>query len=273
MSGHAVSETPVLRASGLTTGYSGVTISENVDLTIRPGSFTALVGANGSGKSTLMSTLARILQPLGGEVLLDDGDARALSRRAFARVVGMLPQHPSAPEGLTVAELVARGRYPHRGLFGGFSDDDAHAVDSALEVSNLADLAHRAVGELSGGQRQRVWIAMALAQTPRILMLDEPTSFLDLTHQLEVLELLAEQRHERGTTVVTVLHDLNLAARFADTLVVMKRGSILAEGPPSTVLTEEVLQEAFALDAIVIDDPLTGTPMVVPKPGTERSKN
>ncbi|HIY66872.1 MAG TPA: ABC transporter ATP-binding protein [Candidatus Agrococcus pullicola] len=264
-----MTDVPVLSASGLTTGYPGVKISEGLDLTIRPGSFTALVGANGSGKSTLMSTLARILNPLDGTVLLDGEDARALPRKAFARVVGMLPQHPSAPEGLTVAELVARGRYPHRGLFGSFSDSDAHAVDSALAATNLVELAARPVGELSGGQRQRVWIAMALAQTPRILMLDEPTSFLDLAHQLEVLDLLAAQRLERGATVVTVLHDLNLAARFADTLVVMRQGGILAEGPPADVLTAEVLLEAFELDAIVIDDPLTGTPMVVPKPGTE----
>ena len=258
---------PVLSAAGLTTGYPGTRISERLDLTIKPGSFTALVGANGSGKSTLLSTLARALNPLEGDVLLDGADARSLPRKAFARVVGMLPQHPTAPEGLTVAELVSRGRYPHRGLFGAFTRRDAEAVDSALAACSLTDLADRAIGELSGGQRQRVWIAMALAQAPRILMLDEPTSFLDLTHQLEVLELLAAQRRERGATVVTVLHDLNLAARFADTLIVMRHGAVIAEGTPADVLTPDVLRNAFSLNAVVIPDPLTGTPMVVPRPG------
>lgn len=261
---------PVLRAEGLATGYHGAPVSTGLDLTIKPGSFTALVGANGSGKSTLLSTLARILPAQGGRVLLDDRDAHRINRKAFARTVGMLPQHPSAPEGITVAELAARGRYPHRGLFGGFGAADAVAVDEALARTGMTDLADHPIGELSGGQRQRVWIAMALAQQPRILMLDEPTSFLDLTHQLEVLELLAASQRE-GTTVVTVLHDLTLAARFADTVVVMHEGKLVAEGAPAEVLTRETLRAAFDLDAIVVDDPLTGTPLVVPKPGAVRA--
>ena len=261
---------PVLRAEGLATGYHGARVSTGLDLTIKPGSFTALVGANGSGKSTLLSTLARILPAQGGRVLLDDRDAHRINRKAFARTVGMLPQHPSAPEGITVAELAARGRYPHRGLFGGFGAADAAAVDEALARTGMTDLADHPIGELSGGQRQRVWIAMALAQQPRILMLDEPTSFLDLTHQLEVLELLAASQRE-GTTVVTVLHDLTLAARFADTVVVMHEGKLVAEGAPAEVLTRETLRAAFDLDAIVVDDPLTGTPLVVPKPGAVRA--
>ena len=261
---------PVLRAEALSTGYPGVRISTGVDLEIEPGSFTALVGANGSGKSTLLSTLARILPAQGGRVLLDDTDVRGMQRKAFARIVGMLQQHPSAPEGLTAAELVARGRYPHRGLFGGFGAADAEAVDMALAATGMTELADQPIGELSGGQRQRVWIGMALAQQPRILMLDEPTSFLDLTHQLEVLELLKD-RQRAGTTIVAVLHDLTLAARFADTVVVMTDGAIVRQGTPSEVLTPETLREAFGLDAIVIDDPLTHTPLVVPRPGGERT--
>lgn len=266
-----MTDAPVLRAEGLSTGYPGVRISDGLNLEIRPGSFTALVGANGSGKSTLLSTLARILPAHGGRVLLDDVDVHRMNRKAFARTVGMLPQHPSAPEGITVAELAARGRYPHRGLFGGFGADDAAAVDEALAVTGMTEMADEPIGELSGGQRQRVWIAMALTQQPRILMLDEPTSFLDLTHQLEVLELLRASQLESGTTVVTVLHDLTLAARFADTVVVMNEGELVAEGTPVEVLTPEILHEAFGLDAIVIDDPLTGTPLVVPRPGAVRA--
>lgn len=261
---------PVLRAEGLATGYPGARISTDLDLTIKPGSFTALVGANGSGKSTLLSTLARILPAQGGRVLLDDQDAHRINRKAFARTVGMLPQHPTAPEGITVAELAARGRYPHRGLFGGFGAADADAVDEALAKTGMTDMADHPIGELSGGQRQRVWIAMALSQQPQILMLDEPTSFLDLTHQLEVLELLAASQRE-GTTVVTVLHDLTLAARFADTVVVMHEGELVSEGTPTEVLTPDTLRDAFDLDAIVIDDPLTSTPLVVPKPGAVRA--
>ena len=257
---------PALSARALAAGYPDRRVIDGLDLEVAPGRITMLVGANASGKSTLLGTLARLLPPLAGTVALDGADVRGIPRRAFARTVGILPQQPTAPEGLSVAELVARGRHPHRGLLGRWTDADAAAVDAALTDTAMTELADRAIGELSGGQRQRAWIAMALAQDPRILLLDEPTTFLDLSHQLEVLDLLRRLNRERGTTVVVVLHELNLAARYADELVVMAQGRIVAHGAPADVLTPDVLKTAFGLDALVIPDPLTGTPLVIPVP-------
>jgi iron complex transport system ATP-binding protein len=259
--------TPRLRTRALDAGYPGRRVIEALDLDIAPGRLTMIIGANACGKSTLLGALARLHPPLGGAVLLDDVDVATVPRRTFARTVGLLPQHPVAPDGLTVAELVARGRHPHRGVFERWSAADSEHVDDAMRRTGVAALADRAVGDLSGGQRQRVWIAMALAQDPRILLLDEPTTFLDLSHQLEVLDLLVELNRSSGTTIVVVLHELNLAARYADDLVVMRDGRVVAQGPPSHVLTAEVVAEAFALDALVMPDPLTGTPLVVPRPG------
>ncbi|WP_396658011.1 ABC transporter ATP-binding protein [Microbacterium sp.] len=258
---------PRLRVRGLDAGYPGRTVIRGLDLDIAPGRLTMIIGANACGKSTLLGALARLRPPQAGRVELDGRDAARIPRPEYARTVGLLPQHPLAPEGLTVAELVARGRHPHRGLFGRWSAADTAVVDEALRRTRTAELADRPVGDLSGGQRQRVWIAMALAQQTRILLLDEPTTFLDLSHQLEVLDLLRELNREQGATIVAVLHDLNLAARYADELVVMEAGRVIAQGSPSTVLTTEVVAEAFALRALVIPDPLTGTPLVVPVPG------
>lgn len=223
-----------------------------------------VVGANACGKSTLLKTLARALRPLAGTVLLDGADVADVPSRAFARTLGMLPQDPMAPDGLSVADLVGRGRHPHHGWFERWTAHDDEVVAQALTATGTADLADRHVDELSGGQRQRVWIAMALAQDPDVLLLDEPTTFLDLTHQLEILDLLRDLNRARGTTVVMVLHDLNLAARYADHLVVMADGRVLAQGAPAEVITAEVLRDAFRLEAVVVPDPVTGGPMIVP---------
>jgi iron complex transport system ATP-binding protein len=242
-------------------------VIEGLDLDISPGRLTMIIGANACGKSTLLGVLARLNAPLGGSVLLDDDDIATIPRRRFAQTVGLLPQHPIAPEGLTVAELIARGRHPHRGVFQRWSAADTARVDDAMSRTGVAALADRPVGDLSGGQRQRVWIAMALAQNPQILLLDEPTTFLDLSHQIEVLDLLVELNRSAGTTIVVVLHELNLAARYADDLIVMRDGRIVAQGAPGDVLDAEVVADAFGLDALVMPDPLTGTPLVVPRPG------
>lgn len=258
---------PRLAARRLSAGYPGRTVVDGLDLEFAPGRITMIIGANASGKSTLLGTLARLRDPLGGAVELDGVDVARIGRRTFAREVGLLPQHPTAPDGITVAELVSRGRHPHRGVFQRWSPADSAIVDEAMARTGVSELADRAVGDLSGGQRQRVWIAMALAQAPRILLLDEPTTFLDLSHQLEVLDLLRDLNRAEGTTIVVVLHELNLAARYADDLVVLHEGRVVAHGAPTDVLTAEVVSTAFSLDALVIPDPLTATPLVVPIPG------
>jgi len=253
-----------LRAAGLCLAYDGRQVVTGLDLALPPGAVTAVVGPNGCGKSTLLRGLARLLRPVGGTVLLDGRPLAELPSREVARIIGILPQSPSAPEGITVADLVGRGRHPHQGWFRQWSTTDDDVVAGALTATGTVDLAGRRVDELSGGQRQRVWIAMALAQDPDILLLDEPTTFLDVTHQLEVLDLLADLNRERGTTVVMVLHDLNLAARYADHLVVMRDGAITALGRPGDVLDAELVAAAFGLRARVVPDPVTGSPMVVP---------
>ncbi|GAA1988045.1 ABC transporter ATP-binding protein [Microbacterium pumilum] len=258
---------PELVARGLDAGYPGRTVIEDLDLAITPGRITMIIGANASGKSTLLGVLARLRPPLAGRIELGGEDIATIPRRKLARSIGLLPQHPTAPDGLTVAELVARGRYPHRGVFQRWSPGDTEKVDAALERTGLSALAERPLGDLSGGQRQRAWIAMALAQNPQILLLDEPTTFLDLSHQLDVLDLLRDLNRTQGTTIVVVLHELNLAARYADQLVVMAEGRIVSHGSPTEVLTADVVAEAFALDALVIPDPLTQTPLVIPRPG------
>ncbi|GAA0849629.1 ABC transporter ATP-binding protein [Streptosporangium amethystogenes subsp. fukuiense] len=253
-----------LQAVDLKLGYGDRVVVDGLDLGIEAGTVTAVIGPNGCGKSTLLRAMGRLLKPSGGEVLLDGKRIDRMPGREVARVLGVLPQSPSAPEGLTVADLVSRGRHPHQTWYRQWSSDDESAVGAALAMTGLLDLGDRPLDELSGGQRQRAWISMALAQGTDLLLLDEPTTFLDLAHQIEVLELVRRLHRELGRTVVMVLHDLNLAARYADRLVAMRDGRVVAAGSPSEVLTEALLAEVFELDAKVIEDPVAGTPLVVP---------
>jgi iron complex transport system ATP-binding protein len=253
-----------LAADRVRLAYGDKVVVADLDLELTDGSFTAIVGPNGCGKSTLLRALGRLLRPTGGSVLLDGRAITATPTREVAKVLGMLPQTPLAPEGLTVADLVARGRHPHQSWLRQWSSDDEAVVTEALTWTDMADLADAPVDALSGGQRQRAWISMALAQGTDLLLLDEPTTYLDLAHQVDVLELIARLHTERGRTVAVVLHDLNLAARYAQRLVAMKDGVLVASGTPAEVLTEQLLAEVFELEARVVPDPVTGTPMVVP---------
>lgn len=254
----------LLAASGLSAGYNNIEILHGLDLTVPPGKITVIVGANACGKSTFLRTISRLIAPTAGQVLLDGKSIHRMPSRDLARTLGLLPQSPIAPEGITVADLVSRGRHPHQSLFSRWTRQDDEAVDSALSATKTFDLAERPVDELSGGQRQRVWIAMALAQQTDILLLDEPTTFLDINHQIEVLDLLTDLNHTRGTTVVMVLHDLNLAARYADHLVALASGRVHLSGTPEEVLTEETVRQVFGLESRVITDPISGRPIMLP---------
>jgi iron complex transport system ATP-binding protein len=253
-----------LQAADLKVGYGDRTVVDGLDLDIIGGTVTCVIGPNGCGKSTLLRAMGRLLPARGGAVLLDGERIDRIPTRDVAKVLGMLPQAPQAPEGLTVADLVARGRQPHQAWYRQWSTDDEAAVAEALALTNMTDLADRTVDELSGGQRQRAWISMALAQGTDLLLLDEPTTYLDLAHQIDVLDLVQRLHDEMGRTVVMVLHDLNLAARYAEHLVAMKNGRIVVQGTPTDVLTEDVLLEVFGLEAKVVADPVSGTPLVVP---------
>ena len=255
-----------LAASDLTLGYDDRVIVDGLSLTIPAEEITVVVGANACGKSTLLRGLARLLKPRTGTVLLDGEDIHRLPTREVATRLGVLPQQPIAPEGISVGDLVARGRHPHQRWFRQWSTTDEDAVDAALAATELTDIADRSIDELSGGQRQRVWIALALAQGTGLMLLDEPTTFLDLAHQVEVLDLLADLNRSEQRTIVIVLHDLNLACRYAHHLVAMKDGAIVAEGRPGDVITVDTVRTVFGLESQVIDDPLTGTPLVLPIP-------
>ncbi|MGJ6965986.1 ABC transporter ATP-binding protein [Streptosporangium sp. G11] len=253
-----------LAAEGLTLGYGDRVVVESLDLIVPPGEITVIVGANACGKSTLLRSLSRLLRPREGRVVLDGKEVHRMPAKELARTLGLLPQSPVAPEGITVLDLVGRGRHPHQGIFSRWNDRDDAAVAAALEATQTTDLADRAVDELSGGQRQRVWIAMALAQQTDLLLLDEPTTFLDASHQVEVLDLLTDLNRTRGTTIVMVLHDLNLAARYADHLIALADGRLHASGPPAEVLTEDSVRTVFGLDSRIIEDPVSGRPLMLP---------
>ncbi|HEY9312766.1 ABC transporter ATP-binding protein [Williamsia sp.] len=252
-----------LSGESLDVGYDKRLIIAGLDVTIPDGSFTVIVGPNACGKSTLLRALSRLLKPVGGTVLLDGKNVNSFNGKEFARQVGLLPQQSLAPEGINVVDLVSRGRFPYQKMFKQWTDDDENAVRNALAATRLMDLSTRPVEALSGGQRQRVWIAMALAQETPILLLDEPTTYLDLAHQLEILELCARLNKE-GSTLVAVLHDLNQAARYATHLIAMRSGVVVAEGPPAEVVTEETIEAVFGVRSRVINDPETQTPMVIP---------
>ncbi|GLI02251.1 ABC transporter ATP-binding protein [Phytohabitans aurantiacus] len=253
-----------LRAEGLSLGYDDKNIVSNLDVTVLDGKVTAIVGANACGKSTLLRGLARLLAPRSGAVYLDGKALTDLSTLDVAKVLGLLPQTPIAPDGITVADLVARGRYPHQGWFRRWTERDHTAVAGALEATGTADLVDRPIRELSGGQRQRVWVAMALAQDTDLLLLDEPTTYLDINHQVELLRLLCKLNAEAGKTIVIVMHDLNLACRFCDHVIAMCEGSIVAEGAPTDVITAELVEKVFGLSCMIVPDPVAGTPMIVP---------
>jgi len=260
-----------LTAKQLTLAYDSKVIIQHLDVEIPTGQITVLVGANGCGKSTLLRGLARLLKPRQGMVYLDGKAITQLSSQGIAKRLGILPQNPTAPEGLTVKDLVAQGRYPHQTWWQQWSKEDESQVEKALETTGMADLADRDLDTLSGGQRQRAWIAIALAQNTDILLLDEPTTFLDLAHQIEVLDLLSHLNQCEGKTIVMVLHDLNLACRYADYLVAMHEGQIYSQGKPSEVMTQTMVQDVFHLKCCIVPDPITATPMCVPLSGRRKS--
>ena len=254
-----------LQASGLSIGYDDTTIVKELSVDIRDGRITVIVGPNACGKSTLLRGLARLLKPTAGQVILDGADINTLHTKEVARRLGLLPQTSIAPEGISVADLISRGRFPHQKLLRQWSADDEAAVAEAMRCTGVTELGGRLVDELSGGQRQRVWVAMVLAQQTPLLLLDEPTTYLDIAHQVELLDLFAMLNRERNHTVVAVLHDLNHACRYADEIVVMKAGSIVTQGDPGTVITADLVRSVYGLECQIIDDPQTGTPLIIPR--------
>lgn len=258
-----------LAARGLTLGYDQRVVSTDLDLEVPQGQFTVIVGPNACGKSTLLKALARVHRPSAGSILLDGQEIRSLPTKEVARRVGLLAQSPTAPEGITVADLVARGRFPHQGFLRQWSAQDQQAVEEAMALTRVTEVAERPVDELSGGQRQRASIAMVVAQSTPLLLLDEPTTYLDLPHQLEVLNLCLDMI-ERGVTLVAVLHDLNLAYRYATHLVCMRDGRIVAQGAPAEIVDAALVREVFDMACTVIADPASGTPLIVPATREER---
>ena len=261
-----MTDTPpaAIDADGVRLAYGRRVIVDELSLRVPEGSFTVIIGPNGCGKSTLLRALGRALVPQTGRVLVEGVDLAGQRPKQIARRIGLLAQSPTTPSAITVAELVSRGRTPHQGLLRAWSAEDEEIVAESLREVGMLDLAQRPVEELSGGQRQRVWIAMALAQRTPVLLLDEPTTYLDVAHQVDVLDLCSAL-HASGRTLVAVLHDLNLAARYATHIVAMRDGSIVAEGAPSDILTPAIVREVFDLDAIVLEDPETGRPLVIPR--------
>ncbi|MGW3500984.1 ABC transporter ATP-binding protein [Streptomyces globisporus] len=255
---------PDLRAEGLRLGYDDRAVVSGLDLAVPPGRITAIVGANACGKSTLLRALARLLAPRDGAVSLDGRALHSIPTRELAQRLGILPQSPVAPDGLTVIDLVNRGRSPHQTWWRQWTKADEQAVHDALAATGTTDLADRAVDELSGGQRQRAWIAMAVAQGTPVLLLDEPTTYLDLAHQIDVLDLVVDLNRREGRTIVMVLHDLNQACRYADHVIAMKKGDIVAEGAPADVITAETVEDVFGLRCQVTTDPVSRTPLVIP---------
>lgn len=259
-----------LRGDRLTLAYGKKTIAENLSVTIPDGHFTAIIGPNGCGKSTLLRTLSRLMTPSEGHVYLDGEQIQRYASKEVARRIGLLAQNATTPGDITVQELVARGRYPHQPLFTRWREEDERAVSRAMQATGVTNLASQSVDTLSGGQRQRVWIAMVLAQETAIMLLDEPTTWLDISHQIDLLELLGELNREQGYTLAAVLHDLNQACRYATHLIALKEGKIVAEGAPQKIVTAELIENVYGLKCMIVEDPVAGTPLVVPLGRTGR---
>ena len=255
----------IFQAEQIVAGYDNKTVIQGVSLVIPSNKISVIIGANACGKSTLLKTMARLIKPTSGKITLDGKSITKIPSKQLARVLGLLPQSPIVPEGISVADLVGRGRFPHQSLLSGWTKKDYEAVAEAMRIMNITELANHDIDELSGGQRQRVWIAMALAQQTDILFLDEPTTFLDITYQVEILDLLTDLNRKHGTTIVMVLHDINLSARYADYIFALRKGELIVEGEPSKVITSKLVKDIFGLNCIVIKDPISGSPFTVPK--------
>jgi iron complex transport system ATP-binding protein len=260
-----MSNAQLLSARNLVAGYDKKIIINDIDVHIPSNKISVIIGANACGKSTLLKTLARLIKPTSGEIVLDGKQISSIPSKHLAQVLGLLPQSPVVPEGIIVSDLVARGRFPYQTFLKGMGKKDYEAVEEALDIMGITELANRSVDELSGGQRQRVWIAMALAQQTDILLLDELTTFLDIAYQVEILDLLTDLNRKRGTMIVMVLHDINLSARYADHIFAVHKGNLVAQGTPSEVITQGLMKQVFGLDCAVIKDPVSDSPLIVPK--------
>ncbi|WP_160686574.1 ABC transporter ATP-binding protein [Clostridium sp. C2-6-12] len=255
----------LFEGKSIVTGYDKKIIIDGIDITIPSNKISVIIGANACGKSTLLKTLARLIKPNSGEVVIDGKKITSMPSKQLAQILGLLPQSPIVPEGITVWDLVSRGRFPYQSFLKNMNQTDFDAIEEALEIMGITELANRSVDELSGGQRQRVWIAMALAQQTDILLLDEPTTYLDIAYQVEILDLLTDLNRKRGTTIVMVLHDINLSARYADYIFALRSGELINEGTPAEVITPELIEEVFGLDCVVIEDPISYSPFIVPR--------
>lgn len=254
----------ILEARNLVAGYDGNAIIKELDLTIPEGKISVIIGSNGCGKSTLLKTFCRLNKVMSGNIYLDNKPLSEYDSKEVSKIIGLMPQSPLVPEGITVYDLISRGRFPYRKWFKGMDTDDFKAIDEAMETMGIIELRDRAVDELSGGQRQRVWIALALAQQTDILFLDEPTTFLDISYQVDILDLLGELNRSKKTTIVMVLHDINLSVRYADHIFALKSGTLYAEGNPEKIINEKLIKDVYGLDCTVISDPTSNKPMVVP---------
>ena len=254
-----------LKGNNVVLSYENREIIQGVDITIPPNKISVIIGSNGCGKSTLLKSFARLLKPVAGSIEINDKQLKEFHSKQLAQILGLLPQSPIVPEGISVFDLVSRGRFPYQSFLKGMSNEDKKAVENALKIMDIEEIADRNVDELSGGQRQRVWIAMALAQQTDILLLDEPTTYLDISYQIEILDLLTDINKKHKTTIVMVLHDINLSARYADYIFAINKGKLICEGKPSEVISENLIKQVFDLDCVVIEDPISKTPMIVPK--------
>ncbi|KHF39481.1 ABC transporter ATP-binding protein [Halalkalibacter okhensis] len=253
-----------IQTNGLSIGYHDHLLFDNLNVSIPRGEISVFVGSNGCGKSTLLRSIARLLKPTNGSVLLEGKDVQRMSSREVAKKMGILPQSPISPEGLTVHDLVKQGRYPHQSWLNRWSQEDTEKVEAAMKATRVDELRDRPVDELSGGQRQRAWIAMTLAQDTDIILLDEPTTYLDMTHQIEILDLLFELNEQDGRTIIMVLHDINLASRYAHNIIAIKDGAVFNQGTPESIINCELVRSVFGMECQVATDPIFGTPHCIP---------